>query len=72
MAALHNRMPLVVEPADWPLWLGEVPGDAAALLHPPPDGTLRLWPVGRAVNAPANNDASLLERAACRVPQPVL
>ena len=63
MAALHNRMPLVVEPADWPLWLDEVPGDADALLHPPPDGSLRLWPMGRAVNAHANNDASLLALA---------
>lgn len=24
---LHNRMPLIIEPADWPLWLGEAEGD---------------------------------------------
>ena len=23
MAALHQRMPVVLEPADWPVWLGE-------------------------------------------------
>jgi putative SOS response-associated peptidase YedK len=34
VAEIHDRMPLVLEEADWPLWLGEVPGDAARLLHP--------------------------------------
>jgi putative SOS response-associated peptidase YedK len=24
--SIHDRMPLVLEEADWPLWLGEVPG----------------------------------------------
>ena len=24
----------ILEPADWPAWLGEVEGDPAALLHP--------------------------------------
>ena len=23
MAALHERMPVILEPADWPVWLGE-------------------------------------------------
>ncbi len=26
VAALHNRMPVILEPADWPAWLGEVEG----------------------------------------------
>ncbi len=29
-----DRMPLVPQQADWQLWFGEVPGDAAALLRP--------------------------------------
>jgi putative SOS response-associated peptidase YedK len=60
VAALHERQPVVLEPADWPLWLGEVEGDRAALLHPSPPGTLRFWPVSRRVNAVRNNDATLL------------
>lgn len=42
LAELHDRMPVVLEPAEWPVWLGEVEGDLASLLHPPPVGTLRV------------------------------
>jgi putative SOS response-associated peptidase YedK len=63
MAPLHNRMPVVVDPADWPAWLGEVDSDPATLLGPPPDGTLRVWPVSRAVNSTRNNGPELLEPA---------
>ena len=61
IAALHERSPVVLEQADWPPWLGEADGDPAALLHGPPNGTLRFWPVGRAVNAPRNNGPELIE-----------
>lgn len=61
MVPLHNRMPVVVDPKDWPAWLGEVEADPATLLGPPPDGTLRAWPVSRNVNSPRNNGAELLE-----------
>jgi putative SOS response-associated peptidase YedK len=54
-------MPVILEQEDWPLWLGEVEGDPAALLRPAPDHTLRAWSVSRAVNAPRNNGPELLE-----------
>jgi putative SOS response-associated peptidase YedK len=60
MAALHDRMPVIVEQVDWPLWLGETEGDPATLLHAAPDHTLRTWPVSRAVNTPRNNGPELL------------
>ncbi|HTI03179.1 MAG TPA: SOS response-associated peptidase [Acidisoma sp.] len=59
IARLHERMPLVLEPSDWPLWLGEMAGDPALLLRPAPAGTLRAWPVSNRVNNARNNDASL-------------
>jgi hypothetical protein len=31
---LHDRMPVILEPEDWPTWLGEVEGDPATLLRP--------------------------------------
>jgi hypothetical protein len=31
---------VIVEPPDWPLWLGEAEGDAASLLHPAAEDTL--------------------------------
>jgi putative SOS response-associated peptidase YedK len=46
-AGLRDRMPVILEPADWPMWFGEAPGDPAWLLHPSPAGTLRVWPVDR-------------------------
>ena len=58
---LHERMPVVLEPADWPLWLGEAEGDVAGLLRPAGEDVLRLWPVSTRVNAVRNNDAALLE-----------
>ncbi len=30
-AELHNRMPVVLKPAVWPLWLGEQPADMPQL-----------------------------------------
>ena len=60
MARIHERMPVVLEPADWPLWLGEVEGEPAALLRPTAEGILHIWPVSRAVNTPRNNGPELL------------
>ena len=51
MAPIHDRLPLVVEPADWPLWLGEDGKGAATLMHPAPDDLLVLTPVSTAVNS---------------------
>lgn len=62
LTALHERTPVILEPADWPVWLGETPGEPGALLRPAPAGTLHWWPVSRKVNAVRNNTADLLER----------
>jgi putative SOS response-associated peptidase YedK len=61
MAELHNRMPVILEEADWPLWLGEVEADPSRLLHPSPDGTLNTWPVNKRVGSPRNNDSELIK-----------
>ena len=47
VAAVHDRMPVILPPEAWPLWLGETEGDAAALMQPLPDGTLAVEPEGR-------------------------
>ena len=41
VAELHDRMPVILEPADWPVWLGEQPDHPGSLLRPTPAGTLR-------------------------------
>ncbi len=60
MAQLHERMPVILEPAAWPLWLGEEAGDHTALLRPAAVGIVRLWPVSQAVNSVRNNGPELL------------
>jgi putative SOS response-associated peptidase YedK len=62
MAPVHDRMPVVIEPADWPLWLGETSGDPTPLLRPAAESTLRLWPVSPKVNNVRNNTPDLLEQ----------
>ena len=63
-AALHNRMPVVLAPEAWPVWLGEEPADEAhlkALLAPYPSGGMACWPVSARVGNVKNNDPSLIE-----------
>jgi putative SOS response-associated peptidase YedK len=62
MRVLHERMPVILEPDAWPVWLGEDSGAAADLMRPAADDTLHLWPVSRAVNSVRNNGAELLDR----------
>jgi putative SOS response-associated peptidase YedK len=45
VAEIHDRMPLVLDEPDWAVWLGEVPGDPAALLCPPAGDMLVLRPI---------------------------
>jgi putative SOS response-associated peptidase YedK len=64
MAELHNRMPVILGEADWPVWLGEHEGDVAGLMRPCPDEWLRVWPVSKAVNSVRNKGAELLDEVA--------
>ena len=58
---IHERMPVVLEPEDWPLWLGlSAFGDPARLLRPS-EAKFRCWPVSTAVNNVRNNSAALLD-----------
>ncbi len=56
-------MPVIVEEADWPVWLGETEGDPAALLRPAGGDVLRLWSVSRAVNNVRHDGPELLDAA---------
>lgn len=51
IAPLHHRMPLILDPEDWPLWLGEAGHGAATLMRPGPEGRLEAWRVDPAVNS---------------------
>lgn len=60
---LHERMPVVLEPDAWPLWLGEVEGDVTTVLHPSA-AAFRTWRVSNAVNNVRNDRPELLEPVA--------
>jgi putative SOS response-associated peptidase YedK len=60
MAELHDRMPVVLEQTDWPVWPGEAEGDRQALLRPPQEDVLCAWPISRRVNSPRNSGPDLL------------
>jgi putative SOS response-associated peptidase YedK len=54
MAPFHDRMPVILAPADFDDWLnGAAP---AALLRPPPDDALREWIVSTRVNRSGADD----------------
>jgi putative SOS response-associated peptidase YedK len=59
MARIHDRMPLILPPESRDAWLGTA--DATPLLRPCPADRLQAHPVSARVNAPANDDAQLLQ-----------
>jgi putative SOS response-associated peptidase YedK len=62
LAPLHDRMPVILDPEDWPSWLGERaagPAELKALLRPCPPERLTLWPVSPRVGNVRNNDPAL-------------
>lgn len=62
-ARLHPRIPAILDPEDWPAWLGEGTADDTALmalLRPLEDEKLAFWPVAARVGRVAENDAGLL------------
>jgi putative SOS response-associated peptidase YedK len=67
LAELHDRMPVILAPEAWPIWLGESPAgpeQLKALLKPYPADDLVTWRVDKRVDDPKNKDPSLIEPAA--------
>jgi putative SOS response-associated peptidase YedK len=66
VAETHERMPAIIRPGDYGLWLNREaePSAAKALLTPYPPEELAARPVSTRVNSPKNDDPSLIEAAA--------
>jgi len=63
MEPIHDRMPAIIPPADWDLWLGAAPSDAGelrALLEPRDDIALDAYAVRPLVNSVRNDGPELL------------
>ncbi len=64
---IHDRMPMVVAPADWSAWLDPArtdPADVKPLLVPAATALLEAYPVSTMVNSPRNNGPELVEPVA--------
>ena len=65
MSTLHNRMPVILEPKDYALWLDPAPQTPEKLIHlikPFPADAMSAHPVSTLVNKPGN------DRPECVVP----
>jgi putative SOS response-associated peptidase YedK len=70
LSLLHDRMPMIVPPEAFDLWLDCTNVDAITaetLIAPAPDDHLEFWPVSTLVNRAANDHAGLMQPSA---PQP--
>jgi len=65
MAPIHDRMPVILAPADYAAWLDPhgVPERLKELLRPCPEGFLRVYPVGPRVGNVRNEGPDLAEPA---------
>jgi hypothetical protein len=64
LATIHDRMPVIVPPEAFNLWLDCTNVDAetaAALITPAPDNLLEAHEISTAVNRTANDNSKLIE-----------
>lgn len=60
VAQIHDRMPLILAPADYVRWLSD-DRDPRDLMRPYPAEPMRTWPLSTRVNKPENDDPSIIE-----------
>jgi putative SOS response-associated peptidase YedK len=66
LAAIHERMPVILRPEHVVPWIAPTPRDAdqlAPLLAPLDEELLEAYPVSKRVNTPAFDDPACIERA---------
>ncbi len=64
VAPIHNRMPVMLDPASGLEWLGQTSLDKLlAMLKPFPAGEMQTFPVSRLVNNPRSDDPACIQPA---------
>jgi putative SOS response-associated peptidase YedK len=61
LSSIEDRMPAIIEPENWPLWLGEEEGDPTTLVRPAAEDVLRFWPVDRKGGNVRNDGSDRIE-----------
>jgi putative SOS response-associated peptidase YedK len=64
LAAVHERMPVIIAPADYAHWLDPTIADPADVIAPYDAAAMRYVPVSTRVNAVRNDDATLIDAVA--------
>ncbi|MBA2715307.1 MAG: SOS response-associated peptidase [Rubrobacteraceae bacterium] len=67
MREIHHRMPVIMPPEYYELWLDPAvsePEELLPLLEPYPAADMEAYPVSRRVNSPSNDEPSCVERVA--------
>ncbi|MBJ6726416.1 SOS response-associated peptidase [Geomesophilobacter sediminis] len=65
IAPIHDRMPVILHPAEFDLWLDRditEPEKLTRLYQPYPSDLLRAWPVSSLVNSPRNETPACIEQ----------
>ncbi len=70
LSPLHDRMPVIVAPAQYARWLDVAVGDVSDLFAPYPAEAMAYYPVSTRVNSVRHDDASLLEPSHAPVTAP--
>ena len=60
VAEIHDRMPLILAPADCTRWLSNEP-DPGDLMRPFSAEPMQMWPISTRVNKPENDDPSIVK-----------
>ena len=61
IAPIHHRMPVIVDPSDYDLWLNGAPDDAANVIRAFPPEEMAFYRVSTRVNNVRNDDESCIE-----------
>ena len=61
VAAIHDRMPVILPPEVYERWLANIEPDPRDLLVPFPAELMMMWPISTRVNKPDNDDPTILD-----------
>lgn len=61
MAAIHDRMPVILHPENYERWLSPEP-EPDDLMKPFPSELMTMWPIGKAVGSPENDTPDIIEQ----------
>ncbi len=71
IATIHDRMPVILEPDEWALWLDDTSSyhELNALYAPPESEKIDYFPVGDTVNSVKNDNATCIKKVAIVEPR---